>query len=300
MEKRKKNVRILDVDKRKKNVRIFDYDLLKSFFAPSSTVFGFIATVLGLLDINIILKMLFIVIIVVIDIILYIYYWYKSNHLKSIELKYAESSIEIKQGNIFADEYKNKNTIRVFAFNEYFDTLVNNKIISTQSLNGQFISKEVQDINTLDKEISEDTHLLKMKVGTNKNRIGGKTIKYKLGSIYKYNENVLLTALSHFDDENKAYLSVQDYIRFLINFWDEINNFYAGKTLVITLLGSGITRLDNNTYSSNQILEMILWTFYLRRIKFKKPAKLVILIEKSTNKNINYYMVRRMFNGLQE
>ena len=286
------------MDKIKKNVRIFDYDLLKSFFAPSNTVFGFIVTILGLLDINITLKM--ILFFVVIDIILYICYWCKSNYIKSIELKYAESSIEIKQGNIFANEYKNKDTIRVFAFNEYFDTLVNNKIISTQSLNGQFISKEVQDINKLDREISEDTHLLKMKVGTNKNRIGGKTTKYKLGSIYKYSENVLLTALSHFDDENKAYLSVQDYIRFLINFWDEINNFYAGKTIVITLLGSGITRLDNNTYSSNQILEMILWTFYLRRIKFKKPAKLVILIEKSANKNINYYMVRRMFNGLQE
>lgn len=139
-----------------------------------------------------------------------------------------------------------------------------------------------------------------MKVGTNKNRIGGKTTKYKLDSIYKYSENVLLTALSQFDDENKAYLSVQDYIRFLINFWDEINNFYADNTIVITLLGSDITRLDNNTYSSNQILEMILWTFYLRRIKFKKLAKLVILIEESTNNNINYYMVRRMFNGLQE
>lgn len=106
--------------------------------------------------------------------------------------------------------------------------------------------------------------------------------------------------MTYFDDENRANLTIQEYISFLMNFWDEINSFYAGRTVVITLLGNGITRLDNNIYSSNQILEIILWTFYLRRIKFRKPAELVILLDKNTNNKINYYMIRSMFNGLQK
>lgn len=288
------------MSKSKEKVKIFNYDLLKSFFSISNTVFAFIGTFIGFLDIDVHIRVDILIILVVITILSYIIYWLISNHLNGLKLKYAESLIEIKKGNIFSTKYKNTDTIRVFAFNEYFDTTVDDKIISKSSLNGQFITKEVDSIDNLNKSIANDQHLSEMKLEVNKKRDKGNTTKYKLGTIYKYSENVFLTALTHFDDKNRAYLSVQDYIRFLITFWDEINTFYAGKTIVVTLLGDGITRLDNNYYSSNQILEMILWTFYLQRIKLKKPAKLVVLLDRNTGRNINYYMIRRIFNGLQE
>lgn len=50
------------------------------------------------------------------------------------------------------------------------------------------------------------------------------------------------TLLQKFDDENRAYLFIQDYVSFLLNFWNEIDIIYAGRSVSIPLLGSGITR----------------------------------------------------------
>lgn len=286
-------------------VDFLNWDAIKQVASWVGAFLSFLGLIMGLFGITFKLKILFWLAtgFLTVYFIVYLIYWIYINEISKLNLKYGESTIEIKPGDIFSDKFEKEDVIRVFAFNEYFDTEVDNKIISEKSLNGKFIKEEVKDvkaIHKLDKSIEADDHLKEKEIDVNDSRSNGKKIKYELGTIYRYNQNVFLTALSHFDKDNKAYLSVQDYMRFLINFWDEINNVYAGKTIVIPLLGSGITRLDHNIYSSNQILEMILWTFYLRRIKFKKPARLVILIDKETNKCINYYMIRRMFNGLQK
>lgn len=283
-----------------KKIQVYpwNWDFFKKVHTITFGVYSFILTIIGSLGCVINFETL--IAFLIIDVVIYIVCLVHVNRVSKVELKYDESSIVIKQGDIFSSSFKTKKVMRVFAFNEYFDTKVDNEIISENTLNGQFIKKEIKDVTDLDSKIESDRHLLANKTEENINRESGKKQKYKLGTIFKYDENTLLTALSHFDEENKAILSVQDYIRFLINFWDEINQVYGGKTIVIPLLGSGITRIDNNVYSSNQILEMILWTFYLRRIKFKKPAKLVIILDKETNQKINYYMIRRMFNGLQK
>jgi hypothetical protein len=262
---------------------------------------GVVSSVISFFDFSVTFRFRMLCVLIALGVCYYCWLLYKANHLKSLTLEYGESEIEIKRGDIFSKEYKTEETIRVFAFNEYFDTQVDDNIISKRSLNGQFIQKEVKDVEQLDTDILKDNHLGRNIEKKSQYRTQGqKHTSYKLGTIFKYSDNVFLTAMTYFDDENRANLTIQEYISFLMNFWDEINSFYAGRTVVITLLGNGITRLDNNIYSSNQILEIILWTFYLRRIKFRKPAELVILLDKNTNKNINYYMIRSMFNGLQK
>ncbi|MCT3308235.1 macro domain-containing protein [Lactiplantibacillus pentosus] len=262
---------------------------------------GGVSSVLSFLDFSVTFRFRMLCALIALGVCYYFWLLYKANHLGSLTLEYGESEIEIKQGDIFSKEYKTEEMIRVFAFNEYFDTQVDDNIISKRSLNGQFIQKEVKSVEQLDADILKDNHLGRNIEKEHPHRIQGrKHTSYKLGTIYKYSDNVFLTAMTYFDDENRANLTIQEYISFLMNFWDEINSFYAGRTVVITLLGNGITRLDNNIYSSNQILEIILWTFYLRRIKFRKPAELVILLDKNTNNKINYYMIRSMFNGLQK
>ncbi|KRK83038.1 hypothetical protein FC78_GL001845 [Companilactobacillus bobalius DSM 19674] len=279
---------------------MFDRNLLLKAAGTVGTLFGVVGTAVGFFDFSVKTRYHIFILFFIICFLFYILEWLSANRISDLVLKYDESTIEIKSGDIFSGKYINDDTIRIFAFNEYFDTKVDNEIISKSSLNGQVIIKEVSDIDELDRRVSDDKHLKKNEVGTNRDRSNGKKKKYKLGTIFKYNDNTMFTAMTHFDDENKANLTIQEYIRFLINFWDEVNTIYAGKTVVITLLGSGITRLDNNTYTSNQILEIILWTFYLRRIKFKKPAQLIILMDDNTNKGINYYKIRGMFNGLQK
>jgi len=281
-------------------VSMFDHSLLLKTGATVGTLFGLVGTAISFFDFSSKIRYHIFILFFILCVLFYIFELIRVNKINKLVLKYDESTIEIKSGDIFSSEYINDDTIRIFAFNEYFDTKVDNDIISKSSLNGQVINKEVSDIDELDNRILSDTHLKKNEIESNEGRSAGKKKKYKLGTIFKYSDNTMFTAMTHFDDENRANLTIQEYIRFLINFWDEVNTIYAGKTVVITLLGSGITRLDNNIYTSNQILEIILWTFYLRRIKFKKPAQLIILMNDDTNKGINYYKIRGMFNGLQK
>ncbi|BEI53967.1 macro domain-containing protein [Lactiplantibacillus plantarum] len=263
---------------------------------------GVVSSVISFFDFSVTFRFRMLCALIVLGVCYYCWLLYKANHLESLTLNYGESEIEIKQGDIFSEEYKKDNTFRTFAFNEYFDTKVDEEIISKNSLNGQFINREVPNISDLDEKMSNDLHLKNNISCVNKKRVvGDKHISYELGTIFKYSDNVFLTAMTYFDNENHAHLTVQEYQKFLIHFWDEINNLYNSQTVVIPLLGSGaVTRLDGNIYSSNQILEIVLFTFYLRRIKFRKPAHLVILLDQETNKKINYYKIRSMFNGLQK
>lgn len=269
-------------------------------FGAIGTVFGLLGTLFGLFQISIKTTIILLIMFGIFSLVYYILMLVRANRLDKITLEYGESSIEIKLGDIFSEEYKNDETFRIIAFNEYFDTIVDDNIISKRSINGKFILKEIPDVAELDKRIASDLHLSKLISQVNSDRQYGKKTAYKLGAVYKYSENVLFTAMTYFDDEDKAKLTVQEYIKSLMRMWDEVNTFYAGKTVVIPLLGNGITRIDSNVYSSNQLLEIILWTFYLRKIKFRKPAKLIILLDEYTNKKINYYKIRSMFNGLQE
>jgi hypothetical protein len=83
-------------------------------------------------------------------IVIYISIWIWANRLKKIKINIDGSSVIIKEGDLFEEEgYK------AIGFNEYFDTQVDNKIISEHSLNGIFI-KRICSNNTekLDKYIT--------------------------------------------------------------------------------------------------------------------------------------------------
>lgn len=277
--------------------------LIKQLCSFSGWIFGIVGALLSFIDFSEKVRIYILVGFGIFIFLIYVVLLIRANVMRKIGLKIDDSTIDIEEGDIFDKKwYDNSDYIKVFAFNEYFDTLVDDEIISTSSLNGQFIKKKVDNIPKLDTDIEDDGRLnSRYRLNDiNKDRRSGKKIKYQLGSVHKYTEDVFLTALTHFDEKNRAVLSIQDYIKFLVNFWDEIDELYAGRTVVITLFGSGITRLDNDRYTATQILDTILWTFKLRRIKFKKPTKLVILLDKNTNRQINYFLLRSRFYGLQK
>ena len=102
----------------------------------------------------------------------------------------------------------------------------------------------------------------------------------------------LLTAFSHFDKENRAYLSMQDYIGCLLEFWNEIDIIYAGRTIVLPLLGSGITRFKGyENVSEQELLEIILWSFKVSRIKFRYPSKVKIVISNDKKDKISLFNI---------
>lgn len=282
-------------------VSLFDRHLLRSVGSVAFGILGIFSGILTFFDLQESKKVIILMVMILIILMVYFGSFIKANLMRRVRLYIDDSEIDIQEGNIFSEKiFDDPNVVKVFAFNEYFDTLVDNNVISENSLNGQFIKKKVVNVKQLDERMASDDFLSHYHVGDNEERASGKKAKYALGSIFKYSESVFLTALTHFNDKNEAYLSIQDYVRFLINFWDQVDSLYANRTVVITLFGLGITRLENHTFNNTQILQIILWTFYIRRIKFKKPAKFVILLDEDTNKNINYYKVKVGFNDLQK
>ncbi|KAA8371119.1 hypothetical protein FE410_05360 [Leuconostoc carnosum] len=276
--------------------------LLQNVKGKIGLVFAVASGILTFFDVNQSVKNTILISAIIISLLIYISNLIFANLMSFTTFKMGDSEVSVQKGDIFSSKiYNNHDYIKVFAFNEYFDTQVDDKIISKRSLNGQFILKNGIDVNLLNEAIHSDIRLNDQhKIAEQSDRTLGNKIQYELGSIFTYKDDIFLTALTHFNKYDQAYLSMQDYVRFLINFWDEIDSLYAGRTVVITLFGSGITRLDDRSYNNTQILDTILWTFRLRRIKFKKPTKLIILLDRDTNQKINYYKIKDRFYGLQE
>jgi len=226
--------------------------------------------------------------------IIYIIIWCRANNLTNIDIDIDGSNVNIKCGDIFSEP-----GFKVIPFNEYFDTLVDDKIISNSSLNGIYIKKYFnENINELDKFIVANSDEFDILNNHTSRRLGGKIVKFKLSTIFVY-EDFILTAFSRFDENNKATLTMPEYIEFLINFWDRVNRVYAQKTVSVPVFGSGITRIkEHKNISDEDLLKIMLWTFKLSEMKFKYPAKLTIVIHKDKIGQINLFNINSIELGL--
>lgn len=268
-------------------VKFINERLAKEYFALLSIISLIFSFVFIVVDIPNKLKMPIGLLLLVFLLSLYIILWIRSNLLSKVKLKINNSTMVVKTGDIFKED-----DFKVIAFNEYFDTQVDNKIISEKTLNGIYIKKLVENIVELDNLISDDTHLKDRIIESNNQRPCGKKIKYKLGTIFQHND-YLLTAFTKFDNDNRAYLNMNDYINFLLNFWNEIDIIYAGRSVSIPLLGSGITRFkEYNTISEQELLELLIWSFKISRIKFTYPSKVSVIIHESKKDKINFYKLK--------
>jgi hypothetical protein len=186
-------------------------------------------------------------------------------------------TVYVKQGCLFnADGWK------IIPFNEYFDTTVDDKVISHSSLNGVFIDKYVDDIPALQLRIEEE----------NKSKTCKKSgrIVYHLGHIITYNDFMLL-ALTHFNNQNMAHISKLQYEQCLMAMWHEISRTYAGKPVFLPLLGSGITRFDdvpNKSYFD--LLKCMICTLKSSGENFNVP--ITILLTTDIMQKLNLYEVK--------
>ncbi|EGO8637157.1 hypothetical protein EGN34_13475 [Enterococcus faecalis] len=205
-----------------------------------------------------------------------------------MKLNIGGTPVKIKSGDIFTQE-----GLKVIPFNEYYDTRVDDEIISHRSLNGQYIDKNWnQAVDKLDSLISDNAKLKEMQLENNVRR-NGKTVRYPIGSIIVIDDFVL-TAFSKFDNKNCARLTINDYLNFLIKFWNEVNSVYAQKKVVVPIFGSGITRFTNGMedINENDLLRIMLWTFKVSKIKFEYPAELSIIIHPDKIDKIDIFSLK--------
>lgn len=226
-------------------------------------------------------NIIFVLIYVFILIFIYIVVWGCANKKNSAKLIINDTTIFIKEGDIF-----NQDGLKIIPFNEYFDTIVDDKLISSNSLNGKYILKYNINVEKLDEDIREDIRLKNSCKVVDKKRFYGNKIKYPLGSIYK-NGSFLLLAFSKFDTDNRAYLDKSSFLECLLKMWNEIDVYYSSQNVFIPLLGAGITRFQGGKLTEQDLLELILISFRLSNIRFK--SNITIIIHKSNIDDINFF-----------
>jgi len=224
----------------------------------------------------------------IILIIIFFYLLYNANNLNSISLKINGLKINIFYGDLF-----NSNDLKLIPFNEYFDTVVDNVLIAENTLNGKFIKRNFPTaVANLDSQIS--TALNGKTFIQNNTRGLGKKNKYELGTTIEVENKYLLTAFTHFDDENRAYLSKGEYLLCLDNLWKEINRVYAQRDVSIPLLGSGISRIGNDL-TLQDYLDQILNSLKLSNLDNAYNTKINIVLHESVKEEINLFEIKSKF-----
>lgn len=176
-------------------------------------------------------------------------------------------NVLIKRGDIL----NSKNGIVIIPVNEYFDTIVDDKIVSSNSLHGKFIKKFFKDnINKLNSEI--ENSLRGSDYENNEQRYNGNIKKYKIGTVARieYSNNIyLLLACTHFNNENMAGIDLYEYYYSIIKLLDYIHSKYYDKDIYIPLIGSsGLNRLELNKIDI--LINMIsIINSYKKKLKIK-------------------------------
>ncbi|CYU22313.1 TPA: hypothetical protein TX976_001063 [Streptococcus suis] len=270
-------------------VNIFDKDILKQFSNICATITAILSAVLIFLDIPNQWRIVSGVVYVLFLSVTYVFLWIRANRLRQVDIKIGTTTVVVKSGDIFKED-----GLKAIAFNEYFDTVVDDKIIAKKSLNGQFIMNHITNVEELDSDIEYDDDLKSNIIGRAVERKQGKTTKYKLGSSILIDDEYILTAFSRFNKENQAELTIQEYVNFLLTFWNEINRLYAQRSVTVPVFGSGITRFKNGfeDIDINELLRIMIWTFKISKIRFAYPAKLTIIVHDDLLSKVNLYELR--------
>lgn len=274
-------------------VKISDRMVFRGFLEKVSIISAFFTIVFIFVDIPAQYKTYAGMLVAFIFVCLYLGLWWWYNELKKVNLLIEGSRVVVQTGDIFKQQ-----GLKAIAFNEYFDTQVDDKIISKSSLNGIFIETySNMSLDGLDNLIDNYQFDEDVLIESGVERLG-KSKKYKLGTICIL-DDYLLVAFSKFDRQNKAVLSMPEYLEFLISFWDNVNRVYSQKDVSVPIFGSGITRIkEHKNISDEDLLKIMLWTFRISEMRFKYPAKLSIIIHEGKIDSINLLDIKAAENGL--
>lgn len=270
----------------KQIIHIVTWPLVKKSFKWSFAIIGAISTIMGVVGVSLIdllqkdsgclfrlfvLFILFVLLAFFAGIVIY-------HHNKDgVHLAINGMDVDIVVDDLFGTE-----GVKVIPFDEYFDIKVDDKVISKNSLNGIFIEKYA-DRNALKQAVEEkQPSLLK----TYKARNG--RICHPLGTVKEYDGFALL-AFTHMDEMNRAHLHRGQYEECLLNMWDELDRMYAGRRVVLPLLGSGITRFDSGKPSEDDLLRCMLCTLRASKHHFKEGV--VVVLTKKTAERMRLYEV---------
>jgi len=185
------------------------------------------------------------------------------------EVEVADTDIKIEI--IVSDFFKLKGD-KVIATNSTFDTTHKDNFISPKSLQGQFFKKYYKDISHLDNDLVKG--LSYHKPIATLNRKESKTNKYSIGTVAKITHSIdkpfwnpwskdidfrsYWIALADVNEYGKPSSNLENLQVSLISLWDFIATKGHLENLVIPILGSGRTGINEKR---ERILQEIIFSF---------------------------------------
>lgn len=191
---------------------------------------------------------------------------------KRITIKGHNYSIIVEYGDLFSMCSCKK----VINFDECFTTTIGESPgdIKPGTVCGQYLQKfpmqdyEMQDLITK----------TQLKPSKDQSKYKNKT-KYDSGLLVP-NGEFLLLAFAKLDKDGKGWLTRDEYINCLSLLWSEIDKYFNLEDVCIPILGSGITRLNDELLMQQELLDIIIESYKLNSRKIKLPYKLHIICKK--------------------
>ena len=196
---------------------------------------------------------------------------------KSIRIKGNNYSIDIEYGDLF-----HMNTCKkVIPFDECFTTSVGNSPsdINPGSICGQYL------LNNAIPEMQALIDNAQLKPAKGKSKYQNK-IRYESGKLVP-NGDYLLMAFAKLDKDGLGRMSRDEFLECLSTLWKEIDKYYGQKDVCIPILGSGVTRMDGESLTQQELLDIIIISYKLSANKIKAPCRLHIVCKKQENFSLN-------------
>lgn len=264
-------------------LKFFNKKLFNNYLKAASILLTVESFVLIFVDLTSKIKFSVLFTSIFVYVILYVAMYLQARNTVEREINLGNTKITVKYGDLFRES-----GLKVISCNEYFDSQVDEVLISSKTLHGKVMTEYINDINDFDQKLAENDCCNK-RIIEQVNRAIGKKNKYQLGTCFRYNEFVFV-AFTKFDEDNKAYLDLPNYMYCLSNMWDEINRVYGGNNIVVPLVGSGITRINSSASITKQDqLEMLVNSLKFSNIKFSHDSHITIVLPESLQDELSLY-----------
>lgn len=209
----------------------------------------------------------------------------------SITLLMRDFRINISFGNLFS-----KKGIVVIPVNEFFDTLVDDHVIAHNTIHGQFVDNYFSDnIDVLDSMISQALQN-RAPAQQRYQRDHAKLVPYPIGTCIDIVHNgitFVLFVLTHFNEQDVAYLERKDFGRAIDMLMDHLHDISNDRPVYMPIIGTGMSKMQR---SHQRVI-----TYFLDCIDFANtaslPAGLNIVVYDGDKDKVNLSLIEEYFEG---
>lgn len=204
--------------------------------------------------------------------------------------------VNVREHDLFAEK-----GIIVIPVNEYFDTIVDDMIISSSSVHGKFVKKYLstgRTLNELDGEIRDQLKSVDAKrVKAPSSRPRGNQTKYKLGTcidIQIGETTYVLFAFTRFDKDDHASVNSREVPSILNKLLAYLFTIASNQAISIPLFGTGLSRLNRS--HKRTLLFLLDSIEYMCAEEYKFPGGINIDINRLSSTDINLDDIKTIFN----